>query len=86
MPVSVSLSANDAVSGVVTTFYTLDGTQQIYSGPFQVSAEGSHPVTYWSVDAAGNTETAGSGYVNIDTTAPTVTDNAAPPGTARQWS
>ncbi len=75
-PVTVTLSASDAVSGAATTYYTVDGAQQTYSTPFTVSAEGSHHITYWSVDAAGNTEAPGSGYVNIDTTAPTVTDNA----------
>ncbi len=76
-PVTVTLSATDAVSGVGSTFYTIDGgATQTYSAPFTVSAEGAHHITYWSVDAAGNTETAGSGYANIDTTAPTVTDNA----------
>ena len=71
---TVSLVANDALSGVATTYYTIDGGgAQVYGGTFTVSADGRHPVTYWSVDDVGNTEAMGSGYVNIDTVAPTTT-------------
>ena len=40
---------------------------------FTVTGDGRHQVTYWSVDGAGNVETAGSGYVNIDAAAPQTT-------------
>ena len=43
--------------------------------PLSISAEGLHTVTYWSLDGAGNIEPAHTGYVGIDTTAPTVSDN-----------
>jgi hypothetical protein len=70
----VSLDATDSLSGVAATFYTLDsGAQQTYSSAFTISADGQHVVTYWSVDAIGNTETTKTGYINIDTTAPTTT-------------
>ena len=69
-PVTVTLKPSDAGSGVAVTYYTIDGTRHTYSGPFEVSAEGSHAVTYWSVDALGNTESPSSGYVNIDGTPP----------------
>ncbi len=74
----VSLAANDALSGVAATYYTIDsGARQTYTSPFAISAQGSHKVTYWSVDAVNNTETpAGVGYVNIDTTVPTVSDSS----------
>jgi hypothetical protein len=36
-----------------------------------VSGEGSHEVQYYSVDAAGDTESTRTGYVNIDTVRPT---------------
>ena len=61
-------------SGVAATYYTIDGgTRSSTRGPLLVSGEGSHPVTYWSVDAAGNAEAKHTGFVNIDTTAPATT-------------
>src|SRR5262249_48591314 len=59
--VSIALTAADAASGVAATYYTIDGgLQKPYGGPLTVSGEGSHVVTFWSVDAAGNIEAAGS--------------------------
>ena len=73
-PQSVSLSASDVQSGVATTYYTVDsGAQQTYSGPFTVAGSGTHTITYWSTDVAGNAEPSHTGYVNIDTTAPVTT-------------
>jgi hypothetical protein len=73
--VTVSLSATDNAggSGVAATYYTIDGVQQTYTAPFAVSAAGSHTITYWSTDAAGNEETHHSGFVKIDTTVPATT-------------
>ena len=72
--VTITLTPQDNLSGVATTYYTLDGVQQTYSGSFTVSAEGEHTITYWSVDEAGNEEApSGSLSVNIDKTAPTLT-------------
>ncbi|HKF46366.1 MAG TPA: protease pro-enzyme activation domain-containing protein [Terracidiphilus sp.] len=58
--VNVSLSASDAGgSGLKHTFYKLDGGAQVtYAAAFTVSTLGSHTVTYWSTDNAGNTEVA----------------------------
>ena len=77
----VSLAGNDTLSGVANTYYTIDsGTQQTYTSAFTISAQGSHKITYWSVDAVNNTETHdathNTGYVNIDTTNPTVSDDS----------
>ena len=76
--VTVALSAVDAGNaGVAATYYTVDGgPQKTYAAPFSVSGQGQHTVTYWSVDAVGNTEGAHAGYVNIDTTPPTVGSDA----------
>ena len=76
--VTVTLTATDVgTAGVAATLYTVDGgLQKTYTAPFSVSGQGNHPVTYWSVDAAGNTEGVKNGYVNIDTTPPTVDSDA----------
>ena len=77
--VTLTLSASDNVggSGLDKTYYTIDGTQHTYSAPFAVSAQGSHAVTYWSVDKAGNTEIAKTCTVKIDTTGPVASAKAA---------
>ena len=57
-PVTVTLNATDALSGVASTSYQVDGgSVQNYSGPFVVNTSGPHTVTFQSVDNAGNTET-----------------------------
>jgi hypothetical protein len=56
-PVQVTLAATDGLSGVATTYYSVDsGAPQTYAGPFSDGLKGSHAITYWSVDNAGNTE------------------------------
>jgi hypothetical protein len=75
---TVTLAASDASSGLAHTYYTLDGVQQEYTGPFTVEGDGSHAITYWSVDAAGTTESAHSGWVNIDGDAPHSSDASTP--------
>jgi outer membrane protein assembly factor BamB len=65
--VRVSLYAFDALSGNKNTYYRLDnGATQIYVGPFTVSGNGSHNLNYWSVDAAGNSESPQTVSINID--------------------
>ena len=77
--VTVTLTATDAGSGVAATYYRVDssGAFAAYTGPFTVSADGSHEVDYYSTDVAGNTETERTGYVNIDSKAPTATVKSA---------
>lgn len=56
-PVQATLSASDALSGTLSTVYQIDGgSTQTYSGPFTVSAAGSHTISFHSTDRAGNTE------------------------------
>jgi hypothetical protein len=56
----IHLTATDNVggSGVAATNYTLDGrVQQRYAAvPISVTATGTHTLTFWSVDKAGNVE------------------------------
>ena len=69
--VSFALAASDATSGVASSSYTLDGgAVQSYGGAVTVGGQGVHTVTYFSTDAAGNAETAGSATIKLDNVAP----------------
>ena len=74
--VNVTLTAIDATSGVAATYYMIDGGSRLtYTGStFTVSAQGSHTISFWSVDAAGKVETAGTDSFKIDTIKPATTD------------
>ena len=55
--VAVTLNRSDALSGVSSTTYQVDGGGvQTYASPFSVSSLGTHTITYHSVDYAGNVE------------------------------
>lgn len=71
--VQVGLTGSDNL-GEVTTFYSVDGgATTTYAGPFSIG-EGTHTVSYWSKDAAGNLEKAGTPLsLRVDETAPATT-------------
>jgi hypothetical protein len=74
-PVSVSLSATEAGSGVDVIRYTLNGSDPTasspsYSGPFTVST--TTTVNYRAWDTAGNVEATKTQRIQMDTVAPTV--------------
>ncbi len=72
-PFSVTLTRTDALSGVASTRYIVDGgANTLYAGPFNVSGDGTHTVNYWSIDTATNTETSHTDTLRIDTGPPTV--------------
>jgi len=73
VPVTVTLTpADTGGSGLASTMYKIDGGSPIaYTVPFVVSSVGSHTITYYSTDNAGNVEVTKTGYVNIDTALPT---------------
>lgn len=80
-PVTFTLSSADTHSGVSTVKYRLDGGSALtYSGPVTVSAEGNTALTYWAVDAAGNTEATHSATIEIDTAVPSTTIAGLPGG------
>jgi len=69
-PVSVSLSATDAGSGVGAIRYTVDGSDPtasspLYSGPFAVSTTAT--VKYRAWDVAGNVEATNSRLIEVNT-------------------
>ncbi len=77
--VTVDLNATDNESGVNRTRYMftalVNGTWQHgswhrYEASFNVTGEGRHNLTYYSVDNAGNREANNTAAVNIDVTAP----------------
>jgi peptidoglycan/xylan/chitin deacetylase (PgdA/CDA1 family) len=80
-PVTVYLTASDPSpgSGVAATYYTLDGgpqtkgTSVTVAAPTDHSKDGTHTITYWSVDNAGNVEAPQTCTVKIDTTGPVTT-------------
>jgi hypothetical protein len=77
--VQVSLSASDNLSGVLSSFYRIDGgAAETYTGPFVLSTMGQHVVEYWSTDNLNNTEATRSLVINIDTNAPLITATANP--------
>ncbi len=85
---SFTLSASDVTSGVGSTKYQLDGgSTQTYSGAVSIP-NGQHTVTYWSVDNAGNTESAATtATIKVDTAKPTtsITVNPASPDGSNGW-
>ncbi|MDO8916095.1 MAG: chitobiase/beta-hexosaminidase C-terminal domain-containing protein, partial [Coriobacteriia bacterium] len=76
-PVYVHLTSGDAVSGVESVKYSLDGGEPTttYGSYITVSAEGTTTVRYIATDRAGNS-TAGTSTVRIDNNAPRVTHDA----------
>lgn len=80
---SVELQCTDAGSGCATTTYTVDGSNPItYESPFQLD-DGTHEITFWSTDEAGNVEAEQTQTIRIDTQDPTgdlVLDPAEPSG------
>src|SRR5262249_20919728 len=67
---TVTLSATDAGdAGVSLTQYSLDGGPvHTYTGPFTVTGDGSHTLTYYSTDNAGNVESTNSLTFEVDAT------------------
>ena len=70
--VIVKLSAADSLSGVVQTLYAVNGSDYTEGTAVKINEEGIHRITFYSVDTAGNIETANTIEVKIDQTAPAI--------------
>ncbi len=82
-PVAVTLNGTDNPSGIAKTTYSIDGGAAApYTAPVTVSGDGTHTVSYFSTDKAGNIEDTKALTVKIDATAPKITAVATP---ARIW-
>jgi large repetitive protein len=68
--VTVKLTAADDLSGVAKTFYSIDGSAYTEGNTFTINTEGITQVSFYSVDNAGNKETAKIEELMIDNTAP----------------
>jgi hypothetical protein len=73
---SITLTAVDNAggSGVARTYYILDGAPQAEGTTANTSVVGSHTLSFWSVDVAGNVEAANAASFEV---------TAAPVGTSR---
>lgn len=72
--VTVTLNATDATSGVSEVSYQVDnGTWTTYTGPFTLTENGKHNVSFYAIDNAGNEEEEQLVAVNIDKHKPSLT-------------
>ncbi|MFP7473249.1 hypothetical protein SFC55_19765 [Niallia taxi] len=71
--VAVTLTAKDEMSGVVKTYYSINGSEYAEGTDFTVEKEGTNEISYYSVDAAGNNEEVQTAEVKIDKSAPDLT-------------
>jgi hypothetical protein len=70
----IYLNCTDNFAGVNQTFYVIDSRiQQEYSNGFRESQGGSHNVTYWSMDEAGNEEAKRMTWFWVDGDVPVTT-------------
>jgi hypothetical protein len=80
--IGVTLTATDDVTGVMTTYYTIDGgSPQVYTRPFVIEGDGTHSFCFWSEDYEGNVEEQKCvENLVIDETGPSVTITGPEPG------
>jgi cytochrome c len=84
-PVRVTLDAadNEGGSGIARTEYSIGGGSWItYDGGFEIGSDGSHTVTYRSVDRQDNIEESRTVTFKIDQTAPQASCTVTP---AKLW-
>lgn len=85
-PVTVTLTAADALSGVAGTSVAIDeGGWLPYTAPVIVEVDGAHVVRFRSTDVAGNEEAEQSIDVRVDQTPPTIGGAVTPAANAHGW-
>ena len=89
--VTLNFAASDGLSGVDQTWSSIDGGIPQLGASATVFGDGIHTVEYWSVDKAGNVETADgishkSVQVKIDGTPPTISASKSPGPNAHGWN
>ncbi|MEH7493928.1 OmpL47-type beta-barrel domain-containing protein, partial [Neobacillus niacini] len=72
---AVELTATDDLSGVLQTFYSVNGSEFEEGNSIVVSNAGLNRVVFYSVDNAGNVEEVRTVEVNTDTNAPETVSN-----------
>ena len=71
--ITITLDSSDATTGVKSTKYSFDnGSWQNYSTPIAVSAEGSHTISFYAEDLAGNRNQVSHWQVKVDTQLPSL--------------
>lgn len=78
--VTLDLTASDNLSGVASTSYTIDGGAPQTGNSILLTADGTHAITFWSTDSAGNQEAPQGALVQIDQTAPVITGHTSTTG------
>jgi hypothetical protein len=84
--VTVTLGATDALSGVEATHFSVDGGPVQSGASVVIGDEGEHTLDFWSVDNAGNVESASTLAVRVDLSAPSITVSQAPAPNAGGWN
>lgn len=69
-----SINVTDLSGEGAQAWYRVDGGAAIaFAGPFSLSGDGSHTISYWGVDGLGGTEAEHVFPVTVDATPPTTT-------------
>lgn len=84
--VTLVLAPVDALSGVASTSYRIDGGAVQSGTAPSVSGQGVHTVSFWSSDVAGNVEEPQTVQVQIDTAAPSITAERSPSANGAGWN
>lgn len=69
-PLNIKLVPSDSGSGVAATYYQINGGPWQSGAQFQLTADGSYTLLFYSIDAAGNVEGSFPVQVKIDSTVP----------------